>query len=870
MEIKPYNRAVDGNTVQGQIQAPANAEAYGANTGGSQILEKGLNDARAQLQAYMDDLINLKVVDASNQYQQKINDLLNNPEKGLLTKKDVNALDVMRQYEEGEAKIRQEIMATLPDYRKAHLAFTSMADDTNLAKLGVAMKYQYERQEEYRENVFNTRIAQNMDNVVENGTNANIFDAYNKNEAVIRTLYGNQIGEENLKQKIKDANTNLLKSYIPSIIADGSPDGFDMAGRILSESSPYVNDGELSQMTSTVANKRKAGEITKNLETARKLFPGDLEKQQEYIMSHNEVVEYKYVSGSAGGTGAFEANATIESGGSGDYEAYNEGSGAFGKYQFLPSTWAEVCAATGVDVNDHSKEAQDKNAQYYWKQILDAVGGDEEAACVAWNWGIDNGKRWAQGYTTGIYDGQEFAFNQPYLGNMAVTERVAKFRALKGQSSGTDGLVDAGFKYSVDNGLVGIEMANGRNGCAEFVGKFGASYSQFLADEANKGVVYVPSMVQDAKDAGIAVIPFDAQNLHKGDCIVYHTDEGDEGHIVVYDGNGGFYGNSSESGVNGLTVHGSDYNIPGMTPQEIIQTGDNGKGHYIQVKRRKYSLDELAVQKQELRRMWEQDERVKQEKINAKITAAKNTFMDWKINNPAATDTESRAMLSSIIGDDEDLRHSALGGQLISLDRSIKDKVEQENAANYRANTFHINDLMKNISTGKIKDEEELTKAIEYTQLKFTPEQMNKLYTYLSDFKNGKSFNISNYVNADMVGVMNHVFAEQKGALDVIVGEKFAQYKAENGGEDPDLETIRQWTISAMYRFDTGATAEYGIFEDTPLQFSDTDVQRMGYTGWERIKTPEGVYIRFYTPYGDFKDVYATEVPDMLRRAGLR
>ena len=477
MDIKPYNRAVDGNTVQGQIQAPANAEAYGANTGGSQILEKGLNDARAQLQAYMDDLINLKVVDASNQYQQKINDLLNNPEKGLLTKKDVNALDVMRQYEEGEAKIRQEVMATLPDYKKAHLAFTSMADDTNLAKLGVAMKYQYERQEEYRDNVFNTRIAQNTDNVVENGINANIFDAYNKNEAVIRTLYGNQIGEENLKQKIKDANTNLLKAYIPSIIADGSPDGFDLAGRLLSEASPYVNDSELSQMTSTVANKRKAGEITKSLETARKLFPGDLEKQQEYIMSHNEVVEYKYVSGSAGGTGAFEANATIESGGSGDYEAYNEGSGAFGKYQFLPSTWAEVCAATGVDVNDHSKEAQDKNAQYYWKQILDAVGGDEEAACVAWNWGIDNGKRWAQGYTTGIYDGQEFAFNQPYLGNMAVTERVAKFRALKGQSGGTDGLVDAGFKYSVDNGLVGIEMANGRNGCAEFVGKFGASYS---------------------------------------------------------------------------------------------------------------------------------------------------------------------------------------------------------------------------------------------------------------------------------------------------------------------------------------------------------------------------------------------------------
>lgn len=109
----------------------------------------------------------------------------------------------------------------------------------------------------------------------------------------------------------------------------------------------------------------------------------------------------------------------------------------------------------------------------------------------------------------------------------------------------------------------GTTMNNGRNGCAEAVGKIGSYYSPFLAQQCTNGVVGVPSMVANADSAGL-LENFYIGNLEKGDVIVYGNDD----HVVIYDGNGGYYGNSSSKNV---VVHGRDYNSLNMTPTKIIK-----------------------------------------------------------------------------------------------------------------------------------------------------------------------------------------------------------------------------------------------------------------------------------------------------------
>ena len=127
-------------------------------------------------------------------------------------------------------------------------------------------------------------------------------------------------------------------------------------------------------------------------------------------------------------------------------------------------------------------------------------------------------------------------------------------------------------------------MDNGRVGCVEAVNKIGSFGSPFLQEEQQKGVAGVETLVSDAEKAQVPVVNFDAGQLEKGDVIVYRNtnEDNDRDHVVLYDGNGGFWGNSSNAdgpNGNGRTVHGSDYELGGgLIPQYIIKTGVSSGG----------------------------------------------------------------------------------------------------------------------------------------------------------------------------------------------------------------------------------------------------------------------------------------------------
>ena len=81
------------------------------------------------------------------------------------------------------------------------------------------------------------------------------------------------------------------------------------------------------------------------------------------------------------------------------------------------------------------------------------------------------------------------------------------------------------------------------NGCVDVVVNTGSYYNPFLKQQADIGVSNVDTLVGNAQNAGYKVEAFNGY-ANKGDILVY----GNNDHVVISDGAGGAFGNSSSAG----------------------------------------------------------------------------------------------------------------------------------------------------------------------------------------------------------------------------------------------------------------------------------------------------------------------------------
>ena len=146
-------------------------------------------------------------------------------------------------------------------------------------------------------------------------------------------------------------------------------------------------------------------------------------------------------------------------------------------------------------------------------------------------------------------------------------------------------------------GILGQEMANGRNGCVQAYLKGTGQFSGFCAREAEKGVLYVPTLLRDARaDDSVVVEPYTSgMDIPAGAAIIYSppgadmSDPENAHHVLASDGKGGVFGNSSsaadytdENGNyirgNGKVTHGDSVEIGGgLVPALIIRPKDSGR-----------------------------------------------------------------------------------------------------------------------------------------------------------------------------------------------------------------------------------------------------------------------------------------------------
>ena len=137
-------------------------------------------------------------------------------------------------------------------------------------------------------------------------------------------------------------------------------------------------------------------------------------------------------------------------------------------------------------------------------------------------------------------DSASYNTNPDYVPPAAAASGSKSGASMSGNAAGGD-VVD-----SCMENFDGTVSPYGSNGCVDRATGAAAGYSPFAAREYNNNVKGCDQLRADAEAQGLA-IPYDPAQLEKGDIIMYnrYSKPDPNWHVVVYDGNGGCWGNSS-------------------------------------------------------------------------------------------------------------------------------------------------------------------------------------------------------------------------------------------------------------------------------------------------------------------------------------
>ena len=83
MKLSQFEPSINRNIAEGKVVPVTDTTAYGANTQETESLNRALGGLQAQLEKMWMKDQNDKVFDASNEYQQRINSLMEDEKNGL-------------------------------------------------------------------------------------------------------------------------------------------------------------------------------------------------------------------------------------------------------------------------------------------------------------------------------------------------------------------------------------------------------------------------------------------------------------------------------------------------------------------------------------------------------------------------------------------------------------------------------------------------------------------------------------------------------------------------------------------------------------------------------------------------------------------
>lgn len=220
MQLSQFNADVNKNLSQAKVKPITDPNAFGGNTTGLEAMNKTLGIVMDQEQKrWMKDQ-NDRVIDATNDYQRKINSLLYDEKEGLTNvMQGKNAEGLQEAYRQNEEKIRNEIMkqyGVTSDY--AREAFHKEVETSVTSHLGTIDKYQRQELLKYASNQMTETNENSINAIIRNPDS--FGSVYENMETTSRAIMaGTGMDEKAIDSKQREILDHTTQTVLASLSA---------------------------------------------------------------------------------------------------------------------------------------------------------------------------------------------------------------------------------------------------------------------------------------------------------------------------------------------------------------------------------------------------------------------------------------------------------------------------------------------------------------------------------------------------------------------------------------------------------------------------------------------------------------------------
>lgn len=397
MKITGYESQIsNGGIANATIKTVSDVMAYGGNGAGTKAVAQGIGmwaDVIAKKQEEDDKQNILKAMDEYNKGRFEI---MYNKDNGLMNTVAAGAQGIDKQYGDDMKKLRSEVMSSTKLYNQKNMvALENLMNRSDFEGYQQVARHQYKQGEVEKDVNLSNILANNIELVQKDP--GNIQSAFDSNALMVSLRYqGIKGGEAVAEAKVREANSQIVSAAIGACM---DQDNYAGAQQILNGYGHFLTPAQRASISKGL----KASEQLKS----RISIVNELYSQY----GDNTEAAIKAIDSMALGKGNitskddfFNAVALQESGG--NYNATNERTGAFGKYQIMPENWASWAREAGLGEGaEQTPENQEKVAKYKLGQYFDKYGA--QGALVAWYAGEQNAKRWVDGKKDAIGDNGE-------------------------------------------------------------------------------------------------------------------------------------------------------------------------------------------------------------------------------------------------------------------------------------------------------------------------------------------------------------------------------------------------------------------------------------------------------------------------------